>query len=103
MDCLLVVYLGGRGNCVPAVPATGLLESALGASAAIIVSNALFGAIHYFTLRWKLGHCVFAALGGIGLSRLLESSGDLMLVILVHFIATFLNTPRSPEAAAPQA
>ena len=79
------------------------LNPLMGASAAIIVSNALFGAIHYFTLRWKLGHCVFAALGGIGLSRLLESSGDLMLVILVHFIATFLNTPRSPEAAAPQA
>ena len=76
------------------------LNPLLGPEAAIIASNAVFGAIHYVTLRWKLGHCVFAALGGIGLSRLLESSGDLMLVILVHFIATFLNTPRSPEGGA---
>ena len=76
------------------------IRDSLGPEAAIIASNAVFGAIHYVTLRWKLGHCVFAALGGIGLSRLLESSGDLMLVILVHFIATFLNTPRSPEGGA---
>jgi membrane protease YdiL (CAAX protease family) len=77
-----------------------VLESSLGSLAAVVLSNGLFGAIHYFTLRWKLSHCVVTALGGIGLSRLLESSGDLVLVILVHFVATFLNTPRAPDGPA---
>lgn len=77
-----------------------MLESAAGATAAVLLSNALFAALHYFTLRWKFSHCVVTGLGGVGLSRLLETSGDLMLVILVHFIATFLNTPRAPEASS---
>ena len=76
-----------------------MLETAAGATAAVLLSNALFGALHYFTLRWKFSHCVVTGLGGVGLSRLLETSGDLVLVTLVHFVATFLNTPRAPEAS----
>ena len=75
------------------------LESQFGLVAAVVTSNLIFGLIHYFTLRWKFSHCVLTALGGIGLSRLLAQSGDLGLVILVHFIATFLNTPRPPEGS----
>ena len=33
--------------------------------------------------------CLLTMLGGIGFSRLLDESGDLALVILVHWIVTF--------------
>ena len=68
----------------------------LGARASIVVSSVLFGALHYFTLRWRLTACLVTMLGGLGFSRLLDVSGDLTLVIIVHWIVTFLNTPRPP-------
>ncbi len=77
-----------------------VLESHSGWVTGVLLSNLIFGAIHYYTLRWKFSHCVVAALGGIGLSRLLAQSGDLGVIILVHFVATFLNTPRPPDASA---
>ena len=73
-----------------------VLESSTGPIAAVVLSNFLFAGLHYFTLRWKWQNCLFAFLGGIGLSRLLDNSGDLTLLILVHFVATFLNTPSQP-------
>jgi hypothetical protein len=42
--------------------------------------------------------CLFAFLGGIGLSRHYLESGDLFMLIGIHWIATFLNTPRYPGA-----
>ena len=68
----------------------------LGARVSIVTSTVLFGALHYFTLRWRLTACVMTMLGGLGFSRLLDVSGDLALVILAHWIITFLNTPRPP-------
>ena len=68
----------------------------LGARVSIVTSSVLFGALHYFTLRWRLTACVMTMLGGLGFSRLLDVSGDLALVILAHWIVTFLNTPRPP-------
>ena len=68
----------------------------LGARASVLLSSVLFGALHYFTLRWRLTACLLTTLGGLGFSRLLDVSGDLALVILVHWIVTFLNTPRPP-------
>ena len=68
----------------------------LGARASVLLSSVIFGALHYFTLRWRLRACLLTALGGLGFSRMLEVSGDLALVILVHWIVTFLNTPRPP-------
>ena len=68
----------------------------LGARVSIVTSSVLFGGLHYFTLRWRLTACVMTMLGGLGFSRLLDVSGDLALVILVHWIVTFLNTPRPP-------
>tara|TARA_E500000178_G_scaffold196220_2_gene194241 strand:+ start:3485 stop:4069 length:585 start_codon:yes stop_codon:yes gene_type:complete len=65
--------------------------------AAIILSNLIFAGLHYVTLRWKLANCIFTFFGGIGLSRLFEFSGDLALVVLAHFLVTFLNTPRPPD------
>jgi membrane protease YdiL (CAAX protease family) len=75
-----------------------VLEPTSGFIAAIVLSNLLFAGLHYFTLRWKWQNCLFAFLGGVGLSRLLDNSGDLALVVLVHFVATFLNTPSPPGA-----
>ena len=72
------------------------LEPSAGFLSAIVMSNFLFALLHYFTLRWKWKNCVFVFLGGLGLSRLLENSGDLALLVLVHFVATFLNTPSQP-------
>jgi len=72
------------------------LESSVGFIYAIVLSNLVFALLHYITLRWKWQNCLFVFFGGIGLSRLLENSGDLTLVILVHFVATFLNTPSQP-------
>lgn len=61
------------------------------------LSNLLFATIHYFTLRWKLNACIFTFLGGMGFSRMLYTTGDLALVILVHWAITFLNTPSAPK------
>ncbi len=68
----------------------------LGARASVLISSVIFGALHYITLRWRLTACLLTTLGGLGFSRLLDVSGDLTLVILVHWIVTFLNTPRPP-------
>ena len=76
-----------------------VIEPAAGFLSAIVLSNFLFALLHYFTLRWKWKNCVFVFLGGVGLSRLLENSGDLALLILVHFVATFLNTPSPPDTS----
>ena len=63
----------------------------------IFFSNLIFASLHYFTLRWKFNACLFAFLGGVGLSRLFYVTEDLALVILIHWAITFLNTPTAPE------
>ena len=63
----------------------------------IFFSNLIFASLHYFTLRWKFKACIFAFLGGIGLSRLFYVTEDLALIILIHWAITFLNTPKAPE------
>ncbi len=62
----------------------------------VLLSNLSFGALHYFTLRWKWQWCVAAFLGGMALSRQLELHGDLALVVGLHWLATYFNTPRAP-------
>lgn len=62
---------------------------------AIVISNLIFASIHYFTLRWRLVWVIFAFFGAMGLSRAM-SYGDLMALIWIHWIATFLNTPFPP-------
>lgn len=63
---------------------------------AVVVSAVAFGAIHYFTLRWKWQWCLGALLGSLALSRQMEQHFDLALVIGIHWVATFINTPRLP-------
>jgi hypothetical protein len=63
-----------------------------------LFSNLLFATIHYFTLRWKLNACIFTFLGGMGFSRMLDTTGDLTAVILLHWAITFLNTPSAPKS-----
>jgi hypothetical protein len=63
---------------------------------AVIASNALFALMHYFTLRWRWQWCLAAGLGGLALSRNFALHHDLALVIGIHWIATFVNTPRLP-------
>lgn len=60
------------------------------------VSAFLFGAAHYFTLRWKLRWCIGAGLGGLYFSHSMELHGDLLLVAAIHWVATSVNTPRPP-------
>jgi hypothetical protein len=67
----------------------------------VVASNALFGFMHYFTLRWKWYWCVGAFLGGMALSRHLAQHQDLALIVAFHWIATFLNTPRPPGRRPP--
>ena len=64
---------------------------------AVFISNFCFAAIHYFTLRWKLSACVLAFLGGMGFSRLFQITEDLTLVIILHWLLTFFNTPTAPK------
>ncbi|TVS15949.1 MAG: CPBP family intramembrane metalloprotease [Gammaproteobacteria bacterium] len=71
-------------------------ENGMELRTAVIASNVLFGAAHYFTLRWKWQWCVAAALGGMALSRNFAVHYDLVLVIGIHWLATFVNTPRLP-------
>ena len=66
----------------------------------VFVSNLLFATIHYFTLRWKLNACIFTFLGGMGFSRMLDTTGDLISVILLHWAITFLNTPKAPKGTS---
>ena len=66
---------------------------------AVVLSNAAFGLAHYFTLRWKWYWCVGAALGGMGLSRLLEAEMDLAVIVGIHWLGTFLNTPAPPAGS----
>lgn len=63
--------------------------------AAILMANLAFGALHWFTLRWRLRWCVLAFLGGMAFSQQL-TQGDLARVVLTHWALTFLNTPRPP-------
>jgi len=64
----------------------------------VFISNLIFATIHYFTLRWKLNACIFTFLGGMGFSRMLDTTGDLTAVILLHWAITFLNTPSAPKS-----
>ena len=63
----------------------------------VFISNLIFATIHYLTLRWKLNACIFTFLGGMGFSRMLDTTGDLTAVILLHWAITFLNTPAAPK------
>ena len=63
---------------------------------AVLVSNLIFGAMHYFTLRWHWYWCVGAFLGGLFLSRQMTLHFDLALLAGFHWAGTFFNTPRSP-------
>ena len=74
-----------------------LLSGTFGMMSAVLFSNFLFACIHYVTLRWKLINCVVAFIGGLGLSKLLVSTEDIAILILVHYFFTFLNTPLPPE------
>lgn len=74
-----------------------LLQSLLGPTGSVVVSNLIFAGLHFFTLRWRLRHCIVVFLGGLGLSRLLQVTDDLILVVLVHWFFTFLNTPHPPR------
>jgi hypothetical protein len=64
--------------------------------AGVVLSNILFGLLHYFTLRWKWQWCVAACIGGFAFSRQMDMHFDLLLVAGIHWIATFLNTPTPP-------
>ena len=99
-----ILYLGGLSfweEWVFRLALPQLLEG-WGATvgAAILVSAALFGGAHYFTLRWKWQWCLGAALGGIMLSRQMEVHNDLLLITAFHWIATYLNTPRPPGSSS---
>ena len=74
-----------------------LLSGTFGMISAVLFSNFLFAYIHYVTLRWKFINCVVAFIGGLGLSRLLVSTEDVAILVLVHYFCTFLNTPLPPE------
>ena len=83
-----------------AIPEFGVSRG-LDLGVAVVLSNVLFGLMHYFTLRWKWYWCVAACLGGIGLSRQMALHHDLALVVGIHWVATFLNTPRPPRGSEP--
>ena len=65
----------------------------------LLISNALFAVMHWFTLRWKWYWCVAAFVGGLALSRNFHQHFDLVLVIGIHWVATYVHTPRPPGRA----
>nr|WP_070959988.1 CPBP family intramembrane glutamic endopeptidase [Hyphomonas sp. Mor2] len=70
---------------------------------AAALSALMFGAMHYFTLRWKWHWCVGAGFGGLYFSHQMELHGDLLWVAAIHWIATSINTPRPPSPPQPSA
>ena len=48
---------------------------------AMVISNMLFGAMHYVTLRWKALWCFFAFLFGMHLSNQWVDYGDIWLIV----------------------
>jgi membrane protease YdiL (CAAX protease family) len=62
----------------------------------VVICNLVFGAMHYFTLRWRLQWCVMAFLGGMGFSYSFAQHNDLFVIIGIHWVATFFNTPAAP-------
>lgn len=79
-----------------------LTEVGLSLAGAIIVSNLFFAVMHYFTLRWRLHWCIGAFLGGMAFSFNFQQQGDLLLIAGIHWLATFLNTPRPPAGLTPE-
>lgn len=75
---------------------TLLQDVGTGLGLAALISSILFGAVHYFTLRWRWQWCVGAALGGWALSRQMHIHDDLLLITAFHWIATYINTPFPP-------
>jgi membrane protease YdiL (CAAX protease family) len=73
-----------------------VLADAIHFYAAAFISNVIFAAVHYVTLRWRWRNCVFAFVGGMGFAHMLASYQDLTAVILAHWFFTFLNTPTPP-------
>ncbi len=69
----------------------------------VLVSNLFFGVVHFFTLRWKWYWCLGAFLGGVALSRNVDQHFDLALVIAIHWVATYINTPRLPGGVSVRA
>ena len=102
-----IVYLGALSfweEWVFRLAIPHLLEGWGGSTAlAVILSAAMFGAAHYFTLRWKWQWCVAAFIGGLALSRQMHVHNDLLLISAFHWIATYLNTPRPPGQSSTQA
>ena len=80
------------------VVAPHLMHILLGSIGSVVVSNLIFAGLHFFTLRWRLRHCIVVFLGGLGLSRLLQVTDDFILIVLVHLFFTFLNTPQPPQS-----
>ena len=73
-----------------------VLADAIHFYAAAFVSNVIFAAVHYLTLRWRWQNCVFVFVGGMGFAHMLASHQDIIAVILAHWFFTFLNTPAPP-------
>ena len=74
----------------------GFAELGMSWMLAVLLANVTFGAVHYFTLRWRWQWCVGAFVGGLLLSRHLQQHSDLALLIVFHWIGTFINTPKRP-------
>lgn len=79
----------------------GLENQGVPLLAGIVLSNLLFGLLHYFTLRWKWQWCVMACIGGFAFSRQVDLHFDLLVVAGIHWIATYLNTPDAPGTRRP--
>jgi hypothetical protein len=63
----------------------------------ILISNTLFGILHYFTLRWRWQWCLMAAIGGLFFSYNFVNHQNLLLIAGIHWVMTYLNTPRMPN------
>ena len=66
---------------------------------AVVVVNFIFAVVHFFTLRWKWQWCIAVFVFGMMLSRQMDQHFDLLLVVGIHWIFTFINTPRLPGRA----
>jgi len=88
------LYLGGVAfseEWLFRVGGVATLYPWIGGVPSVLVVNVAFGAVHAVTLRWRPQRCIEAAVLGLLLSTVYALRQDLVLIAMLHWVASFLS------------